>query len=97
MAPKLGYLLPTRERIMEGKPETGPMLTLAERAAGLGFDSIWVGDSLLARPRHEPLTLLAPSGKSVAGTRPRALEARLRRLPRLPRWVAQPHQVSRPR
>ena len=26
MAPKLGYLLPTRERIMEGKHEVAPML-----------------------------------------------------------------------
>jgi probable F420-dependent oxidoreductase len=57
--PKLGYLLPTRERIMDGKHETGSMLALAERAEKLGFDSLWVGDSLLARPRHEPLTMLA--------------------------------------
>jgi alkanesulfonate monooxygenase SsuD/methylene tetrahydromethanopterin reductase-like flavin-dependent oxidoreductase (luciferase family) len=55
----LGYLLPTRERIMEGRPETAPLLALAERAEALGFDSLWVGDSLLARPRHDPLTLLA--------------------------------------
>jgi len=57
--PRLGYLLPTRERVMEGHPETASLLALAERAEGLGFDSIWVGDSLLARPRHDPLTLLA--------------------------------------
>lgn len=57
--PRLGYLLPTRERVMEGQPETASLLALAERAEGLGFDSIWVGDSLLARPRHDPLTLLA--------------------------------------
>ena len=44
---------------MEGNPETAPLLALAERAEALGFDSIWVGDSLLARPRHDPLTLLA--------------------------------------
>src|SRR5215471_5924742 len=59
MAPRLGYLLPTRERVMEGRSHTGPLLALAERAEGLGFDSLWVGDSLLARPRHDPLTLLA--------------------------------------
>ncbi len=57
--PKLGYLLPTRERIMAGQHETEPMLALAERAENLGFDSLWVGDSLLARARHEPLTMLA--------------------------------------
>ncbi len=56
---KLGYLLPTRERVMEGQDETASLLALAERAEKLGFDSLWVGDSLLARPRHDPLTLLA--------------------------------------
>jgi alkanesulfonate monooxygenase SsuD/methylene tetrahydromethanopterin reductase-like flavin-dependent oxidoreductase (luciferase family) len=59
MPPQIGYLLPTRERVMEGRPETGGLLELAVRAEGLGFDSVWVGDSLLARPRHDPLTLLA--------------------------------------
>ena len=55
---RLGYLLPTRERIMGGQPETASLLALAERAEALGFDSVWVGDSLLARPRHDALTLL---------------------------------------
>ena len=59
MPPKIGYLLPTRERVIEGRPETGPLVELAGRAESLGFDSVWVGDSLLARPRHDPLTLLA--------------------------------------
>src|SRR6185503_20005314 len=45
--------------IMEGRPEAGPLLDLAERAEKLGYDSVWVGDSLLARPRHEPITMLA--------------------------------------
>lgn len=57
--PQIGYLLPTRERVMEGRPETAPLLELAQRAERLGFDAVWVGDSLLARPRHDPLTLLA--------------------------------------
>src|ERR1700730_12630571 len=64
---RLGYLLPTREQIMEGRPDAASLLSLAERAASLGFDSIWAGDSLLARPRHEPLILLA----AVAGRVPR--------------------------
>jgi alkanesulfonate monooxygenase SsuD/methylene tetrahydromethanopterin reductase-like flavin-dependent oxidoreductase (luciferase family) len=59
MASRIGFLLPTREQVMEGRPETAPLLALAERAEGLGYESIWVGDSITARPRHEPLTLLS--------------------------------------
>src|SRR5205809_7435634 len=59
MPPRIGYLLPTREQVMEGRPEAAPLLALAEWAEELGYDSIWVGDSILARPRHEPLTLLS--------------------------------------
>ncbi|MBT5048929.1 MAG: LLM class flavin-dependent oxidoreductase [Rhodospirillaceae bacterium] len=57
--PKVGYVLPTREYIMTGRPEAGPLFDLAARAEALGFDSVWVGDSIIARPRHEALTLLA--------------------------------------
>jgi len=59
MAVEFGVLLPTREAIMSGRPETAPLLAMAERAEAAGFDSVWVGDSVTARPRHEPLTLLA--------------------------------------
>jgi probable F420-dependent oxidoreductase len=59
MSLRIGYLLPTREQVMHGRPEAAPLLALAERAEGLGYDSIWAGDSILARPRHEPLTLLS--------------------------------------
>jgi len=55
----VGILLPTREAVMNGRPAVAPMLAMAERADALGFRSVWVGDSLTARPRHEPLTLLA--------------------------------------
>src|SRR5947207_1006998 len=56
---ELGVLLPTREAVMSGRMETAPLLTMAERAEATGFDSVWIGDSITARPRHEPLTLLA--------------------------------------
>jgi probable F420-dependent oxidoreductase len=56
---KIGLLLPTREAVMSGRPDAGAMVELAERAEAAGFDSVWAGDSLLARPRFEPLTLLA--------------------------------------
>jgi len=68
MAVEFGVLLPTREAVMSGRPDTAPMLAMAERAEAAGFDSVWIGDSLTARPRHEPLTLLA------------AVAARTRRL-----------------
>ena len=59
MAIEFGVLLPTREAVMSGRAETGPLLAMAERAEAAGFDSVWIGDSLIARARHEPLTLLA--------------------------------------
>ena len=65
MSIRIGYLLPTRERVMAGQPQASSLLELAGRAERLGFDSVWVGDSLLARPRHEPLTLLAAVASRV--------------------------------
>ena len=59
MAVEFGVLIPTREAIMSGRPETAPLLAMAERAEAAGFDSVWIGDSITARPRHEPLTLMA--------------------------------------
>ena len=58
---KIGVLLPTREAVIYGD-ETGdprPLVELAVRIEAAGFDSVWAGDSLLARPRAEPLALLA--------------------------------------
>lgn len=56
----IGYLLPTRELVMgKDQPDFAPILTLAEHAEAAGFDSVWVGDSILARPRFEALTTLA--------------------------------------
>ena len=63
---KLGYLLPTRENILRGEHSTRGLLDAARQAQALGFDSIWVGDSLLARPRHDPLTLLAAIASVVS-------------------------------
>ena len=59
MTVSIGYLLPTRERIMRGSHDASTILNLASRAEDLGFDSVWSGDSLLARPRHDPITMLA--------------------------------------
>ena len=90
MAPRIGYLLPTREQIMEGRPGAAALLDLAARAESLGYDSIWVGDSLLARPRHEPLTLLA----GVAGRVKRVKVGTAVLLPALRNPVLLAHQVA---
>ena len=90
MAPRIGYLLPTRESIMEGRPEAAPLLALAERAEGLGYDSIWVGDSVTARPRHDAITLLA----AVAGRTRRVEIGTAVLLPALRNPVLLAHQIA---
>jgi alkanesulfonate monooxygenase SsuD/methylene tetrahydromethanopterin reductase-like flavin-dependent oxidoreductase (luciferase family) len=90
MAPQIGYLLPTRERVIEGRPETGPLLDLATRAENLGLNAVWVGDSLLARPRHDPLTLLA----AVAARTRRVTLGTAVFLPALRNPVVLAHQLA---
>ena len=57
-----GVLLPTREAIMAGRADPSALFQIAERAEALGFHSVWVGDSLTARPRIDALTTLAAIG-----------------------------------
>jgi alkanesulfonate monooxygenase SsuD/methylene tetrahydromethanopterin reductase-like flavin-dependent oxidoreductase (luciferase family) len=56
---RVGLLLPTRERTVTHEYDPAGLLALARAAEQTGLDSLWVGDSLTARPRPEPLTLLA--------------------------------------
>ena len=58
---KIGLLLPSREAVLWGGGSS--IVDLAVRAEAAGFDSVWVGDSVVARPRFDPVTLLA----AVAG------------------------------
>jgi alkanesulfonate monooxygenase SsuD/methylene tetrahydromethanopterin reductase-like flavin-dependent oxidoreductase (luciferase family) len=54
-----GVLLPTREMAMTGRFGMAPLLNFARAAERLGFDSVWAGDSLLARPRLDPVVVLS--------------------------------------
>ena len=57
-----GVLLPTRGVLVfagEGKPKVELNWQMAETAERLGYDSVWVGDSLTSKPRLEPLTIMA--------------------------------------
>lgn len=56
---RFGVLLPTREQAMTGKYDARALLSFAATAEDLGFDSLWAGDSLTARPRFDPLVVLA--------------------------------------
>jgi alkanesulfonate monooxygenase SsuD/methylene tetrahydromethanopterin reductase-like flavin-dependent oxidoreductase (luciferase family) len=55
----VGYLVPTRDAVRLGRPAALPLIALGERAEELGFDAVWVGDSPLARPRHDAMSMLA--------------------------------------
>jgi alkanesulfonate monooxygenase SsuD/methylene tetrahydromethanopterin reductase-like flavin-dependent oxidoreductase (luciferase family) len=57
-----GILLPTREVILSKRSDPSSIYELGDRAEALGFHSVWVGDSLTARPRLEPLNTLAAVG-----------------------------------
>ncbi|GAA4637504.1 LLM class flavin-dependent oxidoreductase [Actinoallomurus vinaceus] len=55
----IGVLLSTREAAIKDDWHVPRLIEFARRAEALGFDSVWAGDSLTARPRVEPLTLLS--------------------------------------
>ena len=57
---KIGFLLPTRGLLFgdEQPANADRIIRMAERVEAAGLDSVWVGDSLIAKPRLEPLTVL---------------------------------------
>ena len=58
--PKIGLLLPTRGLIIGDQSRKANLIVqLAMIAESEGLDSVWVGDSLTAKPRLEPLLTLA--------------------------------------
>ncbi|MCZ6874261.1 MAG: LLM class flavin-dependent oxidoreductase [bacterium] len=56
----VGVLLPTRGVLFakSGPPDISPILNMAEMAEASGYHSVWVGDSITAKPRLEALTTL---------------------------------------
>lgn len=56
---QIGVVLPSREAALTGRHDPRRLVGFAVECEQLGFDSVWAGDSLLARTRAEPLTLLA--------------------------------------
>src|SRR5438477_216894 len=58
---RIGVLIPTRGVVMESarRPPVETCWTMARHADAAGYDAVWVGDSIVAKPRLEPLTTLA--------------------------------------
>lgn len=60
-----GYVLPTRGIVLDSKGSQDQLArtqwcsTLARTAESIGFVSVWAGDSVLAKPRLDPLSALA--------------------------------------
>lgn len=57
-AVKVGILLPARELAMTGRRDGRTLVDLALLAERRGIDSVWTGDSPLARTRMDPFALL---------------------------------------
>src|SRR5262245_6808650 len=60
-AMRIGVLVPTRGVVIQSarRPPIETCWTMATLADRSGYDAVWVGDSIVAKPRLEPLTTLA--------------------------------------
>jgi alkanesulfonate monooxygenase SsuD/methylene tetrahydromethanopterin reductase-like flavin-dependent oxidoreductase (luciferase family) len=56
---EFGVNLNNREPLIAPDYDLPALLDLSERVEQLGFDSVWVGDSLFSKPRYESISLLS--------------------------------------
>jgi len=58
---RIGVLIPTRGVVMESarRPDVEMCWRMARLADRAGYDAVWVGDSIVAKPRLEAITTLA--------------------------------------
>jgi alkanesulfonate monooxygenase SsuD/methylene tetrahydromethanopterin reductase-like flavin-dependent oxidoreductase (luciferase family) len=89
---RLGVLIPTRGVVMQSarRPPLDECWTMARLADRAGYDAIWVGDSIVAKPRLEPLTTLA----YLAGITERVRLGTAVLLPALRHPVVLAHQIA---
>ena len=85
-----GLLLPSREAILWAGSDLAFVVEAARRAEQAGYDSVWAGDSLLARPRGEPITLLA----AVAGATTKVTLGTAVLLPLLRHPISMAHSLA---
>jgi len=89
---RLGILIPTRGAVMqsERRPPLDEGWAMARHADENGYDAVWVGDSIVAKPRLEPLTTLA----YVAAMTRRVRLGTAVLLPALRQPVVLAHQIA---
>ena len=56
---QFGVNLNNREPLIAPDYDLTALLELSHRVEQLGFDSVWVGDSLFSKPRYEAMALLS--------------------------------------
>jgi alkanesulfonate monooxygenase SsuD/methylene tetrahydromethanopterin reductase-like flavin-dependent oxidoreductase (luciferase family) len=89
---RVGILIPTRGVVMQSarRPPVDECWTMARYADEAGYDAVWVGDSIVAKPRLEPLTTLA----YLAGITTRVRLGTAVLLPALRHPVVLAHQIA---
>lgn len=92
-----GFVLPTRGVVLSADDSLeqaarvqSEVIGLARRAEAFGFDGVWAGDSVLAKPRLEPLSTLA----AVAGATESVTLGSAVYLPQLRNPVHVAHQTA---
>jgi alkanesulfonate monooxygenase SsuD/methylene tetrahydromethanopterin reductase-like flavin-dependent oxidoreductase (luciferase family) len=63
---EFGVNLNNREPLIAPRYDLGMLLELSGLVEELGFDSVWVGDSLFSKPRWEPISLLSAISQRTA-------------------------------
>ncbi|HEV8616191.1 MAG TPA: LLM class flavin-dependent oxidoreductase [Methylomirabilota bacterium] len=89
---RIGILIPTRGVVIQSarRPPVEECWAMARLADRAGYDAVWVGDSVVAKPRLEPLTTLA----YLAGITTRVRLGTAVLLPALRHPVVLAHQIA---
>jgi alkanesulfonate monooxygenase SsuD/methylene tetrahydromethanopterin reductase-like flavin-dependent oxidoreductase (luciferase family) len=66
---RFGVNLNNREPLIAPDYDVPMLLDLSEAVEELGFDSVWVGDSLFSKPRYEPISLLSAISQRTSRVR----------------------------
>lgn len=67
--PVFGVNVNNREPLIANSYTLNDLLELSTIVDELGFDSIWVGDSLFSKPRYEPMTLMSAISQRIKQAR----------------------------